>query len=97
MNCKPTNRVLATDCRYGHIACLAQQTRATALPWPSAIDNDYRIWNAYGVSTWPTQLVFDKGGRLRHAIVGDGHDDEVDSTIRRLVAQRGDGCILRLD
>ena len=71
----------------GRIAYLAQQARAAALPWPIAIDNDYRIWNAYGVSAWPTQLVFDKNGRLRNTIVGDSQDDALDSAIRNLVAQ----------
>jgi hypothetical protein len=52
-----------------------------------AIDNDYRIWNAYGVSAWPTQLVFDKNGRLRNTIVGDSQDDAIDSAIRKLVVQ----------
>lgn len=71
------------------ISYLAQQTQAAALPWPIAIDNDYRIWSAYGVSAWPTQLVFDKNGRrLRNAIVGDSQDDAIDSTIRKLVALR---------
>ena len=69
------------------IAYLAQQTRAAELPWPIAIDNDYRIWNAYGVSAWPTQFVFDKNGRLRNTIVGDSQDDAIDSAIRKLVVQ----------
>jgi thiol-disulfide isomerase/thioredoxin len=67
------------------LAYLSRQTRAAALPWPIAVDNGLRIWNAYGVSAWPTQLLFDRSGRLAATIVGDGQDARVDSTIRSLV------------
>jgi thiol-disulfide isomerase/thioredoxin len=67
---------------------LAEQTRAAALPWPIAIDNRSAIWDAYGVSAWPTQLLFDRHGRLRHTIVGEGQDDEVNAAVRLLVKER---------
>src|SRR5579885_945719 len=28
--------------------------------WPVAIDNQSRLWDAYGVDAWPTQLIFDR-------------------------------------
>jgi thiol-disulfide isomerase/thioredoxin len=73
----------------GRIAYLARQTRDAALPWPIAIDNDYRIWNAYRVAAWPTQLVFDRAGRLRATIVGDGRDGDVNDAVRDCVGRRG--------
>lgn len=72
--------------RYqSRLAYLARQTQAAALPWPIAIDNGARIWDAYGVAAWPTQLLFDRAGRLRATIVGDGQDDRVDGVVRSLV------------
>ena len=56
--------------------------------WPVAVDNDFRLWNAYGVSAWPTQLIFDRHGSLSQTIVGEGQDDLVDQTVRSLVAKR---------
>lgn len=67
------------------IGYLARETRAAALPWPIAIDNDARIWNAYGVSAWPTQLLFDRTGRLRKTFVGDGQDDAVAAAVAAIV------------
>jgi len=56
--------------------------------WPVAIDNDNAVWDAYGIQAWPTQLVFDRHGRLRLTVVGEGQDDTLDRTIRRLIAER---------
>jgi thiol-disulfide isomerase/thioredoxin len=67
------------------LAYLSRQTNAAELPWPIAIDNHHRIWEAYGVSAWPTQLLFDRQGRLRATIVGDGQDAKVASAVRALV------------
>jgi thiol-disulfide isomerase/thioredoxin len=54
--------------------------------WPVVIDNDFTVWNAYGVSAWPTQLIFDRHGVLRQTIVGEGQDDLVNSTVKRLIS-----------
>jgi thiol-disulfide isomerase/thioredoxin len=64
---------------------LARQRQAAALPWPIAIDNEHRIWDAYGVSAWPTQLVFDRAGELKYTIVGDSQDHQVPVAVRSLI------------
>lgn len=58
------------------------------IAWPVVVDNSFDIWNAYGVSAWPTQLIFDRHGDLRRTIVGEGQNDEVDSAVRELIAER---------
>jgi hypothetical protein len=37
---------------------------------------------------WPTQLIFDRHGRLRKTVVGEGSDSVVASTVAALVAER---------
>jgi thiol-disulfide isomerase/thioredoxin len=64
---------------------LARQARLAALPWPIAIDNNHRIWDAYQVGAWPTQLIFDRGGRLRVTIIGEGQDRDVATAVHSLV------------
>ena len=54
--------------------------------WPVAIDNQSRLWDAYGVDAWPTQLIFDRAGKLHATIVGDSQDELVDKTIAKLLA-----------
>ncbi len=55
--------------------------------WPVAVDNDFGLWNAYGVQAWPTQMIFDRHGKLRATIVGEGQDGTVDRTVAKLIAQ----------
>lgn len=58
------------------------------IAWPVVVDNDFKIWNAYGVTAWPTQMVFDRKGVLRQTFVGEGYDKELDSLISSLIADR---------
>jgi len=57
--------------------------------WPVAVDNDFALWHAYGVNAWPTELFFDRQGRLRGTIVGDSQDDAVKHLVDQLLADRG--------
>jgi peroxiredoxin len=63
---------------------LAQQ----GIVWPVAVDNAFSLWDAYGVNAWPTQLFFDRHGRLRKVIVGDSQDDQVRATAEALLQER---------
>jgi thiol-disulfide isomerase/thioredoxin len=58
------------------------------ITWPVAIDNSFAIWNAYGVDAWPTQLFFDRSGKLRATVVGDSQDDAVNRIVQKLLAER---------
>jgi thiol-disulfide isomerase/thioredoxin len=57
------------------------------ISWPVALDNSFAIWHAYGVDAWPTQMIFDRHGRLRKTIVGDSQDSDVDTTIDALLLE----------
>jgi thiol-disulfide isomerase/thioredoxin len=63
------------------VQSLAQQ----GIVWPVAIDNNFALWRAYNVNAWPTELFFDRQGRLRKTIVGDSQDDEVRATVASLL------------
>jgi peroxiredoxin len=58
------------------------------ITWPVAIDNAFVLWKAYGITAWPTQLFFDRHGRLRKTIVGDSQDADVRATVNSLLTQR---------
>src|SRR5580704_255385 len=62
--------------------------KAQGITWPVAIDNAFAIWHAYNVDAWPTQLFFDRTGKLRATIVGDSQDDAVDRIVAKLLAER---------
>ena len=67
---------------------VVENLRAQGIVWPVAVDNAFSLWNAYGVDAWPTQLFFDRHGRLRATIVGDSQDDRVRSTVDALLKER---------
>lgn len=69
-------------------ANVVRNLSAQGITWPVAIDNSFAIWNAYGVDAWPTQLFFDRTGKLRATIVGDSQDDAVDRVVQKLLAER---------
>ena len=66
---------------------LKASMKTQGVVWPVAVDNEFKIWNSYGVSAWPTQLIFDRNGVLRQTVVGEGQDDLVNSTVKTLIAQ----------
>ncbi|MBV8263907.1 MAG: redoxin domain-containing protein [Candidatus Eremiobacteraeota bacterium] len=66
------------------IASLKEQ----GVVWPVAIDNDFKLWNLCGISAWPTQLIFDRAGALRHTVVGDSQDQVVDDTVQQLLKEK---------
>ena len=62
-----------------------QSLARQGIVWPVAIDNDFALWRAYDANVWPTQLFFDRSGRLRKVIIGDSQDDAVRATVESLL------------
>jgi thiol-disulfide isomerase/thioredoxin len=56
--------------------------------WPVAIDNDQHLWDSYEINAWPTQVVFDRHGRLRQEFVGEGYDANLSALVKQLIAER---------
>jgi thiol-disulfide isomerase/thioredoxin len=67
---------------------VVENLRAQGIVWPVAVDNQHALWDAYGVDAWPTQLFFDRHGRLRKTIVGDSQDDDVRRTVEALLTEK---------
>ncbi len=65
-------------------ANLAENLKLQGITWPVRIDNDFKLWRIYGISAWPTQLIFDRKGHLRKTIVGDSQDAAVNATVQQL-------------
>ena len=54
-----------------------------------AQDNGSATWNAYGNRYWPAQYVIDKSGRIALTHFGEGNHEQIEQTIRRLLAPQG--------
>ncbi len=66
---------------------VVQHLARLGVTWPVAIDNDFALWHAYSVDAWPTQLIFDRRGKLRKVVVGDSQDAAVDATVDALLRE----------
>jgi thiol-disulfide isomerase/thioredoxin len=81
--------VHAPETQEEHVhANVVQALRAQDIAWPVVFDDGFRVWNAYGVNAWPTQLVFDKHGKLRATYIGEGYDTQLEQTVKSLLAER---------
>lgn len=54
---------------------------------PVAVDSDYKIWNAYDVSGWPTLVLIDPEGNIAGAVSGEGHRGTLDRAISKILAK----------
>ncbi|MBS0569647.1 MAG: redoxin family protein [Proteobacteria bacterium] len=50
-----------------------------------ANDPEYRLWQAYGVDSWPTLAVIDAQGQLAALLPGEGRRQEADTLIAHLL------------
>ncbi len=54
---------------------------------PVAVDSDYKIWNAFDVSGWPTLVLIDPEGNLAGAVSGEGHRERLDKAVAKILAE----------
>lgn len=52
---------------------------------PVVVDEGHRIWNAYGVSAWPTLVFIDSEGRIAGSVSGEVEPAELERVIRALL------------
>ena len=55
--------------------------------WPVAVDNESRIWNAYGNRCWPALYWVDRSGRVVYRHYGEGDDEQTEARIRALLGK----------
>lgn len=57
------------------------------IAWPVALDNDYRIWNAYRNQFWPALYLIDRDGHVVYRHVGEGGYDRTEAQVRQLLGK----------
>lgn len=67
---------------------VVRHLRELGITWPVAIDNDFALWKRYDIAYWPTQMLFDRRGKLRTVVIGDSQDAAVDAAVDRLLRER---------
>ena len=66
---------------------VVEATRRLEVRYPVVQDNDFAIWNRYGVRAWPTMLLVDRRGVVRYRHIGEGEYEATEAVIRRLLAE----------
>ena len=61
--------------------------RDLGIQYPVAMDNDYRIWQAFHNQYWPAHYFFDATGKLRDHQFGEGDYDKSEQWIRTLLEE----------
>jgi thiol-disulfide isomerase/thioredoxin len=57
------------------------------LEYPIVLDNGYAIWRAYSNRYWPAKYLVDAQGRLRYYHFGEGHYQETEIQIQKLLRE----------
>jgi hypothetical protein len=60
-------------------------TKAMAIDYPVALDNDYAVWSAFDNNYWPALYFVDRDGIIRDQHFGEGRYEESERTIQRLL------------
>jgi thiol-disulfide isomerase/thioredoxin len=55
------------------------------IDYPVAVDNDYRIWEAFDNNYWPALYFIDKEGKIRDHHFGEGRYEESERELQRLL------------
>ena len=62
-------------------------TKRLGVRYPVVQDNDSAIWRRFGIWAWPSAVLVDRKGVVRHQHIGEGAYEETESLIRRLLAE----------
>ncbi len=68
---------------------VVEATKRLGVRYPVVQDNDFAIWNRFGVRAWPTLVLVDRQGVVRYRHIGEGDYQETEAMIQRLLAERG--------
>jgi thiol-disulfide isomerase/thioredoxin len=64
---------------------IRSKVREYRIKHPVVNDARMAIWNRFGVNSWPTLVLLDANGEYQGSISGEGHYDDLDRVIGRLV------------
>jgi hypothetical protein len=64
---------------------VGQATKARAIDYPVAVDNDYAIWSAFANHYWPALYFVDADGVIRDQHFGEGRYKQSERVIQRLL------------
>jgi cytochrome c biogenesis protein CcdA/thiol-disulfide isomerase/thioredoxin len=70
-----------------------REVKELGVAYPVAVDNDYKLWRAFGNEYWPAHYFIDASGNIRHTHFGEGEYDESERVIQQLLPEAGGGSM----
>ena len=64
---------------------IALATKERGIDYPVAVDNDYRVWNAFDNNYWPALYFIDREGIIRDQHFGEGRYEQPERLIQQLL------------
>ncbi|ULH10405.1 cytochrome c biogenesis protein DipZ [Serratia marcescens] len=71
------------------VANVAKEAKKLGIDYPIAIDNNYRIWQAFNNQYWPAHYFIDTNGRIRYQHFGEGDYAQSERVIQTLLRLAG--------
>ncbi|OKB64878.1 cytochrome C biogenesis protein [Serratia marcescens] len=68
---------------------VAKEAKKLGIDYPIAIDNNYRIWQAFNNQYWPAHYFIDANGRIRYQHFGEGDYAQSEHVIQALLRLAG--------
>jgi thiol-disulfide isomerase/thioredoxin len=62
--------------------------RELSIAYPVALDDNYKVWEAFNNNYWPADYLIDTDGNVRHHEFGEGGYDETERSIQALLKER---------
>ena len=72
------------------LANVRQAATEMKINYPVALDNDYKVWQAFGNQYWPALYFVDAEGHIRHQVFGEGEYESSERVIQQLLGEAGD-------
>ena len=66
-------------------ASVEREIQKRAIHYPVAVDNEYRVWDAFDNRYWPALYLADRDGTIRYRHFGEGRYEETERVLQRLL------------
>jgi cytochrome c biogenesis protein CcdA/thiol-disulfide isomerase/thioredoxin len=74
---------------FEHVLSNVQDaSKRLGVTYPVVLDNEYKIWNAFGNQYWPAEYLIDIDGYVVHQQFGEGDYDVTEKAIQDALAER---------
>ncbi len=63
------------------------------IPFPVAMDDNYKTWDAFASRTWPSDFLIDRTGAVRYRHFGEANYERIEGQIQSLLAEHNPGFV----